>query len=129
MIRDGVLNSALAGALARLGHGDTVVVADCGLPIPEGPTLVDLAFRFGIPAFDQVVDGLLPEMVLEGTTATEEMAEHNPRCHAFLTSRLGGVELISHAEFKRRVGAAQLVVRTGEASPYSNVLLHCGVPF
>jgi D-ribose pyranase len=27
------------------------------------------------------------------------------------------------------VAAAKLVVHTGEATPYSNVILRCGVPF
>lgn len=129
MIRDGILNAQLAGALARLGHGDTVVVSDCGLPVSEGPVLVDLAFRFGIPGFGQVLDGLLPEVVVEGATAADEIAAHNADCHALLRSRLGEVELISHEELKMRAARSRLVIRTGEATPFANVLLRCGVAF
>ena len=49
MKRRGILNDALSGALARLGHTDTVVVADCGLPRPPGVAVVDLALVFGVP--------------------------------------------------------------------------------
>lgn len=129
MIRDGILNAQLAGALARLGHGDTVVVSDCGLPVHDGPVLVDLAFRFGIPGFDQVLDGLLPEMVVERATAAAEVAAHNAGCHALLRDRLGEVELIPHEDLKGRAARSRLVIRTGEATPFANVLLHCGVAF
>jgi D-ribose pyranase len=47
--RDGIINAELAGALAALGRTDLVVVCDAGLPIPPGPAVVDLAFRFGVP--------------------------------------------------------------------------------
>jgi D-ribose pyranase len=36
MKRGGILNSRLAGATARLGHTDLVVVCGAGLPIPPG---------------------------------------------------------------------------------------------
>ena len=36
MRRGGILNAQLAGALAQLGHTDTLVVCDAGLPIPPG---------------------------------------------------------------------------------------------
>jgi D-ribose pyranase len=127
--RTGIINANLLGALGRLGHTDLVVVCDAGLPIPPGPAVVDLAFRFGIPAFETVVSGLLEELVIEGAIAAEEVESRNPRCHEFLKSSLPDLALVTHDELKRMVTGAKLVVRTGEATPYSNVILHCGVPF
>jgi D-ribose pyranase len=127
--RTGIINANLLGALGRLGHTDLVVVCDAGLPIPPGPAVVDLAFRFGIPAFETVVSGLLEELVIEGAIAAEEVESRNPRCHEFLKSSLPDLELVTHDELKRMVTGAKLVVRTGEATPYSNVILRCGVPF
>jgi D-ribose pyranase len=49
------------------------VVCDAGLPIPPGPEVVDLAFRFGVPTFETVLSGLLEELVVEGATAAEEV--------------------------------------------------------
>ena len=129
MKRGGILNAQLAGALARLGHTDTVVVCDAGLPIPLGPEVVDLTFRFGVPAFETVILGLLEELVIEGATAAEEVKSNNPACHELLVSQFPQIELVPHEELKRMVGGAWLVVRTGEATPYSNVILRCGVPF
>jgi D-ribose pyranase len=129
MKRAGILNAQLAGALARLGHTDTVVVADAGLPIPGGPEVVDLAFRLGVPGFEVVLSGLLDELVIEGAVAAEEVRLGNPACHRLLVARLQALDLVPHEALKAMVRDARLVVRTGEASPYANVVLRCGVPF
>jgi D-ribose pyranase len=128
MKREGIINARLAGALAGLGHTDHVVVCDAGLRIPPGPEVVDLAFRFGVPSFETVLSGLLEELVVEGATAAEEV-ERNPRSHEILVTRLPDLGFVPHEELKRMVPAAKLVIRTGEATPYSNVILRCGVPF
>lgn len=129
MRKGGILNAQLAGALARLGHTDLVVVCDCGLPVPDGPEVVDLAFRFGTLSFEEVLRGLLGEPVVERATAALEVREANPGCYRLLKSELGGLDLIPHEQLKLLVREAKLVVRTGEARPYANVILRCGVPF
>ncbi|HWO64341.1 MAG TPA: D-ribose pyranase [Umezawaea sp.] len=129
MKRSGILHAELSGALARLGHTDELVVADCGLPIPPGPAVVDLAFTFGVPSFLEVLDGLLAELVVERAVIAIELDDANPICAAAVHHRLPAVDRVPHAEFKRRTASARLVVRTGEATPFANVLLRCGVPF
>ncbi|WHT19488.1 D-ribose pyranase [Crossiella sp. CA-258035] len=129
MKRAGILHAELSAALARLGHTDELVVADCGLPIPDGPQLIDLAFSFGVPGFLDVLDGLLTELVVEGAVVATELDAANPDCAVAVTERLTKLERVDHEEFKRRVAGVKLVVRTGEASPYANILLRCGVPF
>jgi D-ribose pyranase len=127
--RGGIINANLAGAIGRLGHTDLVVVCDAGLPIPLGPPVVDLAFQLGVPTFETVLSGLLEELVIEGAIAAEEVEARNPRSHELLETRLPNLTLIPHEELKRIVTGAKLVIRTGEATPYSNVVLRCGVPF
>ncbi|MBN6051528.1 D-ribose pyranase [Nonomuraea sp. RK-328] len=129
MKRGGILNAALAGAVARLGHTDRVLVCDSGMPLRRGAEIVDLAFLPGIPAFETVLDGLLSEIVVEGATAAEEVREANPACDALLRARLPGPAYVPHERLKELGRAAELVVRTGEARPYANVILRCGVPF
>ncbi|MEU0779989.1 D-ribose pyranase [Streptomyces sp. NPDC006173] len=129
MKRAGILNRHLAGALAELGHGDGVLVCDAGMPIPAGPRVVDLAFRAGVPSFAEVLDGLLAELVVEGGTAAREVREANPAAAELLEARVPGLELVGHEELKSLSAGARLVVRTGEARPYANVLLRCGVFF
>ncbi|MFD8262827.1 D-ribose pyranase [Streptomyces griseoluteus] len=129
MKKAGILNRHLAGAVAALGHGDGVLVCDAGMPIPDGPRVVDLAFRAGVPTFAQVLDGLLDELAVEGATAAEEVQAANTEASALLDARLPGLALVPHEELKRLSARARLVVRTGEARPYANVLLCCGVFF
>ncbi|GEC09833.1 D-ribose pyranase [Streptomyces spinoverrucosus] len=129
MKKAGILNRHLAGALAELGHGDGVLVCDAGMPIPGGPRVVDLAFRAGVPSFAEVLDGLLAELVVEGAIAATEVRRANPAAATLLDGRFPDLDLVSHERLKELSGGARLVVRTGEASPYANVLLRCGVFF
>jgi D-ribose pyranase len=126
--RSGILNRHLAGALAELGHTDQVLVCDAGMPIPAGLRVVDLAFRAGVPSFAEVLDGLLEELVVEGAVGAREVRDANPAA-AGLLAGLPGLQLVPHEELKVRSRDARLVVRTGEAAPYANVLLRCGVFF
>ncbi|MFB7337060.1 D-ribose pyranase [Streptomyces adustus] len=129
MKRAGILNRHLAGAVAALGHTDQVLICDAGMPIPEGPRVVDLAFRAGVPSFAEVLDGLLAELVVEGATAAEELRSTNPAAAALLEGRFPDLELVPHERLKQLSAGARLIVRTGEARPYANVLLRCGVFF
>ncbi|MEU2748151.1 D-ribose pyranase [Streptomyces collinus] len=129
MKKSGILNRHLAGALAELGHGDGVLVCDAGMPIPDGPRVVDLAFRAGVPAFAEVLDGLLAELVVEGATAAQELRDANPEASALLEVHFPGLRLVSHERLKELSAGVRLIVRTGEARPYANVLLRCGVFF
>ncbi|MER5523031.1 D-ribose pyranase [Streptomyces sp. NPDC002677] len=129
MKKAGILNRHLSGALAELGHGHGVLVCDAGMPIPQGPRVVDLAFRAGVPSFAEVLEGLLAELVVEGATAATEIREANPAAARLLDGHFPDLALVPHEQLKELSGGARLVVRTGEARPYANVLLRCGVFF
>jgi D-ribose pyranase len=47
----------------------------------------------------------------------------------WLNDHLEDVNYVSHEELKQLSGSAKLFIRTGEATPYANALLSCGVPF
>lgn len=51
-----VLNSEISSVISRLGHTDTLVVCDAGLPIPNSTARIDMALTQGVPSFMQVVD-------------------------------------------------------------------------
>jgi D-ribose pyranase len=131
MKRGGILHGELSHVVAQLGHTDLLAVADAGLPIPDGVRRVDLALVPGVPGFLQTVRALLGEIVVERAVIAREMASRNPDLHRELREALNGVVLeeVPHEEVKRRVAGARAVVRTGEWTPYANVLLQCGVAF
>ncbi|KFF60748.1 hypothetical protein JF66_02515 [Cryobacterium sp. MLB-32] len=127
MKKRGILNAELSGALARLGHTDVVLLADCGMPIPRGVPVIDLALVHGIPRFEQVLDALLDELVFQGCVAAVE-AKTAP-AGEWLADRFDDIEYISHAELKDLSASAKLFIRTGEATPFANAALVCGVSF
>ncbi|MEU1080894.1 D-ribose pyranase [Streptomyces sp. NPDC005908] len=129
MKKHGILNRRLSGALAELGHTDGVLVCDVGMPIPAGPRVVDLAFRAGVPSFAEVLEGLLEELAVEGATAAAEVRDANPAAASLLAGHFPDLAYVPHERLKELTSGARLVVRTGEASPYANVLLRCGVFF
>ncbi|GAB3691463.1 hypothetical protein GCM10027595_02570 [Corynebacterium nasicanis] len=86
--------------------------------------MVDLALVFGIPRFADVLAAYLSEVVVEEVTLAAETPEQ-------VRSLLPDVPQteVSHEDLKRLVADASFVVRTGETTPYANVILHSGVPF
>lgn len=131
MNKHGILNSEIAKILADLGHTDMLIIADCGLPIPAGVKKIDLALKLGVPSFMDVVELLAEHMQIERATIASEINLHNPQVQQQLKTCLGEASFneVSHEEFKRISHAAKAIIRTGEATPYANVILHAGVIF
>ena len=129
MKRSGILNGRLAAGLALLGHGDLLAVCDAGMPLPRGPEVIDLAVAAGLPGFAPVLRALTAELVLEEATVAEEIIRHNPASYGAIEELVGRPYLVSHEHLKGLFTEARLIVRTGEATPYSNVILRCGVAF
>ncbi len=133
MKKQGVLNSRLSQVIASLGHTDHLVVCDCGLPIPRQADMVDLALVRGIPRFLDTVKVVLGEMQVERAIIASEMQQASPPVYEELLRILDGipVERMPHEEFKMLASRSEntTFVRTGEATPYANVILVSGVDF
>jgi D-ribose pyranase len=129
----GTLNGQLSRVISEIGHTDTVVVTDAGLPIPACVERVDLALREGIPAFLDVLDTVLAELAIEEALLSAEIREISPRMLADIEKRLAarGVKpvFVPHSEFKAATGHARAAVRSGEFTPYANMLLTAGVVY
>jgi D-ribose pyranase len=126
-----LLQSDLSYIIATLGHLDTLVIADAGLPIPAETRRIDLALTQGVPTAIQTLSVVLDEMKVEKVILAEEVKDRNPQFLAEVQELLPGipVEFVSHTELKTRTSLARAVVRTGEFSPYANVILVAGVVF
>ena len=138
MKKSGLLHPELSHVIASLGHTDTLVIADAGLPTPEGVLRIDLAYTAGQPPFLSVLEAVLAEMEVESATLALEMQSVTPK--AFYKKVLGrlealpkvkkqGVYFSSHEDFKTQTLQAKAIVRTGEFTPYANVILQSGVVF
>ncbi len=125
-----LLNIALSQLIASLGHGDAVVIGDAGLPVPPGVPLIDLALTRGIPGFMQTLQAMLTEMQVEQHVLASELGLHNPAMAAAIAAlELPGALMMSHTQLKERSRSARAIVRTGECTPYANIVLIAGVVF
>lgn len=126
-----LLNAPLSAVIAQLGHTDRLVVSDAGLPVPKGVARIDLAVRPGLPPFLDVLRAALAEMEVESVIIAEELEEVSPEMHTALMELLEEipVETMPHEQFKAETVTARAVVRTGEFTPYANVILCAGVVF
>ena len=131
MKKRGIINAQLAGLLAGLGHKDLFMVADGGMPVPKGVEIVDLALCGGVPTFRQVMDAVLDEVQVEGYTLAEEIVENNPELLSYIEEKFEGAEseMISHEQLKEESVGLKFVIRTGEFTPYPNIVLRAGVAF
>ena len=129
MKRHGILNSHISKVLTDLGHTDMVVIADCGLPIPTGVPRIDLALELGTPSFVDVVRIVADDMAVEQVTLATEIKAANPVALEAVTKLDVPQDYVSHEAFKELTKQAKVIIRTGEATPYANVILHAGVIF
>ena len=131
MKKRGILNAKLAGCIAALGHMDLFMIGDAGMPIPPGVPVVDLVVTAGVPTFKQVVDAVLDEAVVEGYTIAEEIQDKNQELLAYIREKLPEAEetMITHAQLKAMSKDVRFAVRTGEFTPYPNIILGAGVAF
>ena len=131
MKKTSLLHSELSYIIATLGHLDTLVIADAGLPIPAETERIDLALTKGVPGAVQTLKVILDEMQVEGLVLAEEVKERNPGFLAEVQALLPEVRMdfVPHTEFKQQTRSARAVVRTGEFAPYANVILVSGVVF
>ena len=132
MQRGGMLNSSIAKVLADLGHTDTIVIGDCGLPVPAGVPKIDLALKPGMPSFVDVVTEVAKNMVIEKVEIAGEMEGRNPEVYAVMQALFNEQEWIideNHEACKEATKKAKCVIRTGEITPYANIILHSNVFF
>ncbi|EGQ3783506.1 D-ribose pyranase [Staphylococcus pseudintermedius] len=106
-----------------------MVIADCGLPIPEGVKRIDIALKKGTPSFQEVYEALMYHMVVEQAIVAREMVEENEALYQKVKNDFPTLEMVSHEKFKKQPRHAKAIIRTDEATPYANIILKSGVIF
>lgn len=130
MLKHGILNSDLAKLAADLGHTDRVCIGDLGLPVPAGVPKIDLALVPGTPSFQDLLDVYLDNIKVEKVILAEEIKSINPEQLQAVLAKLDSevvVEYVSHEDLKELNKEVKAVIRTGENTPYSNIILQSGV--
>ncbi|MGH2107039.1 D-ribose pyranase [Aerococcus urinaeequi] len=131
MKKNGILNSEISKLLSDLGHTNQITIADAGLPVPDGVKKIDLALKLGTPSFIEVLEEVLKDMAVEKVILAEEIKVDNESQLDAIHQLVGTneVEFVSHEAFKKQSGQSKAIIRTGEATPFSNIILQSNVIF
>ena len=135
MKKNGILNSDISRVLSYMGHTDQITVGDCGLPIPEETERIDLALKFGVPGFMEVLCEVKKEMKIEKIILAEEIKTKNPEILKQILQLFDRaeedceIEYVSHEELKEKTHTCKAVIRTGETTPYANIILQSACLF
>ncbi len=132
MRKNALLHTELNWLLSDLGHRDKIAIADAGLPVPENVRKIDLALKCGLPAFISVLEIIDKELEYEEAYLAEEIKAENSTNHEKIKEILGSgndIIYISHEQFKKETAECRAIIRTGECTPYSNIILTAGVIF
>ncbi|AXY24948.1 D-ribose pyranase [Suicoccus acidiformans] len=132
MKKHGILNSEISTVLSQMGHTDQLTIGDCGLPIPDEVKRIDLALKAGKPSFIEVLSILLEDMHIEKVILAEEIKLNNKDVHRKMLDMLPDdidIEYVSHETFKSKTSSSKAIIRTGEITPFSNIILQSNVFF
>ncbi|MGI5057409.1 D-ribose pyranase [Treponema socranskii] len=131
MKKSGILNSDISRVLSYMRHTDTICISDCGLPCPDETELIDISLEKGVPDFVRVLKAVVNDMSVEKIFLAEEIRVKNPAVLKEIQTLLPGVrtDFMPHEEFKKKLLSCKAVVRSGEASPYANIILQSACIF
>lgn len=139
MKKNKLLHPELSHLMASLGHTDEITICDAGLPIPSTVKRIDLALTHGVPSFIQTVETILQESQIQGVILATEFQEKSPALYKSLITCLKNEEAkigknlpityLSHEAFKSQTHQSKAIIRTGECTPYANIIFQSGVTF
>jgi D-ribose pyranase len=129
--KTGLLNKEISEVVASMGHTDTLTIGDAGLPIPSSVRRIDLALRKGVPGLLETVEIIATELKVDRIIVANETCEKSPQIAEGLRRIFASVpwQMVSHEELKALMGTSRAIIRTGECTPYANVILVSGVIF
>lgn len=131
MKKSGILNSEVASVVAGMGHMDWLSIGDAGMPVPMGTKKIDLCVDKELPTFMQILENVLKEMKIQKIYLADEIKDQNPEQLENIKLALPDVEIefMPHTDLKKNLAKTHAFIRTGEMTPYSNIILESGVTF
>lgn len=129
MRETGILNAAISDVISMMGHMDEMIVCDAGFPIPLGVRTVDISLSKGKPTVLELLAELKKHFSVEKLIMANETKQTSPSRFEAIVEVFGKdipVETMPHSEFKQHSKTVKAVIRTGDFTAYSNVLLVSG---
>jgi D-ribose pyranase len=108
---------------------DELMVVDAGFPCPDEVELIDIALAPGKPSVLEALAEIAGVHSVEKIVLAQETREHNPTHFDKAAAAFGkgvAVEVIAHAELKKRSRGVKTIIRTGDFTAWGNVLLVSG---
>ena len=126
-----LLNSEISYEIAKMGHNDGLALGDCGLPIPEGIKRIDLAVSKNLPGLIDTLKAVLSELQIQEVILAEETEKVSPEIFKEIKKLIGDTKIsfVTHENLKKELSNCKTVIRTGEQTPYANIILKSGVVF
>ncbi|AUB53584.1 MULTISPECIES: D-ribose pyranase [Enterococcus] len=126
-----VINSDISRVIAQMGHFDKLSIGDAGMPVPMTTEKIDLAVTQGVPSFMEVLRNVLSELEVQRIYLAEEIKKENPDILLEIQKEMPEtpITFIPHSEMKTELNNCHAFIRTGEMTPYANILLESGVVF
>jgi len=122
----GMLNADIAAAISKMGHMDEIMVVDAGFPIPSGINTIDLSLAVNKPTILEVIEELLKYFSVEKIVMAEQTKETSPTKFKNISEMFDKsvkIDIIQHTELKQRSKGIKAIIKTGDFTAYSNVLL------
>ncbi len=126
MLKTGILNPQINSLLSRVRHTNTLVLADRGFPFWPMIETVDISLVDDVPTVLAVLRALRPNFQIGKAWMAQEFLQNNSaKTRSAFADALNGIELTHepHIEFKKRVPRAIGLIRTGDTTPYANIIL------
>jgi len=126
MLNSGILNPAINSLLCRVRHTNTLVIADRGFPFWPQIETIDISLVDDVPRVLQVLAAIKCNYSIGRVFAAQEfVAQNTPETVSELENALLGVPITfePHDELKKRVPRAIGLIRTGDTTQYSNLIL------
>ncbi|MDN3954825.1 D-ribose pyranase [Sporolactobacillus laevolacticus] len=130
MKKTGVINSQISAVIASMGHMDTLGIGDAGMPVPKDTSTIDLAVEKNLPSFTLVLKNVLQELQIQEVYIAEEIKTYNLEQLKKVQEIINvPIKFIPHEGMKEKLRSTKAFIRTGEMTPYSNIILVSGVIF
>lgn len=128
MKRGGILHPDINHLIASTGHTDSFTICDQGFPVDKDQHRIDLALTHDIPTVLDVLRLVDADFIIDRILIAEEAELVSPEYVARIRDLWPDmlVETVSHLELKHLSTLGRATIRTGDTTPYANILIISG---
>jgi len=125
----GLLNREISDVITRLGHGDEICICDAGFAIPNGVRDIDISLKDNQPRLVEVLVEILKYFSVEKVIIARETKNVSPSMFERILEQFNKeieIEVIPHVKLKERTKKVKAIIRTGDLTAYTNIILISG---